>query len=215
MANDIEEQLKKKMEEGGIGGKPVDSAKTAKVSAPASGGKMDLSYVKKGSINVLIIPNEQYSVKMGEISGYFSNTFAATCYVSLNKLLNTLTKNLEDARVDTGKFLFIDGITKSASPKLEEQSNVIYVQSAAALTQLSLTINKALSTGKFDGLLFDSLSTLLVYNKSEVVVKFVRDLINKIKQKNVATVFTALEGDTDSALLKDISMYVDKVEHVK
>mgnify|MGYP003345684083 CR=1 FL=1 len=35
--------------------------------------------------------------------------------------------------------------------------------------------------GKFDALLFDSLSTLLVYNKSDIVIKFVRSLINKMK----------------------------------
>jgi len=214
MVDEIEAQLKKKIETGELS--PKSSVKpAAKPASSKPSSSLNLSDVQKGKIVVLIIPNEQYTSKMGEISRHFSNTFKATTYVSLNKLLNSLTQSLEESKVDTGKFLFIDGITKSANPNLEEKSNVIYIQSAAALTQMSLTINKALSTEKFEGLLFDSLSTLLVYNKGDVVVKFVRDLINKIKQKNVATVFTALEGDTDSALLKDISMYVDKVEHVK
>ena len=75
------------MEEGGIGKKPTP-AKVAKAPAVASTGKLDLSSVKKGSINVMIIANEQYSTKMGEIAQFFSKTFAATTYVSLNKLLN-------------------------------------------------------------------------------------------------------------------------------
>ena len=63
--------------------------------------------------------------------------------------------------------------------------------------------------------MFDSLSTLLIYNKKETVSKFVHSVVNKIKASNITAVFTALEGDTQSALLKEIGMFVDEVIHVE
>ena len=98
-----------------------------------------------------------------------------------------------------------------SSQKQQFQSQLLELDSA--LTELSIAIDKTLSTGKFDGFLFDSLSTLLIYNKSAVVGKFVHSLINKIKAAKVTAIFTALEGDTKSDLLKELGMYVDNILH--
>lgn len=178
--------------------------------------KLDLKKdIKKGQVIVLIIPNEQYTKKTAEIAKYLSLEYNAVCYVSLNKLFSSLSENLKASKVNLNKFLFVDGITKSASPNVEKQDNVIYVESAAALTELSLTITKVFDTGKFEILFFDSLSSLLVYNKSEIVGKFVHSTINKLKAKGITAVFTALEGDTNSNLLKECSMYCDNIVHLK
>jgi len=76
-------------------------------------------------------------------------------------------------------------------------------------------ISDILESGQIDGLLFDSLSTLLIYNKGETVSKFVHSVINKVKETGATAVFTALEGDTETKLLKEVGMFVDKVAKVK
>jgi hypothetical protein len=171
--------------------------------------------LKKGEIIVLVIPNAKYTAELPKIAKYLSGNFKATAYVSLNKPFETLEKNLKKAKVDLDKFLFIDGITKNANPQAEEKENCMFVKSAAALTNISLLINKTLKTGKFDSLLFDSLSTLLIYNESKIVGKFVHNMVNKIKNTKTTAVFTALKGDTNSALLKEVELYVDKVIEYK
>lgn len=171
--------------------------------------------IKKGKIIVLVIPNEEYTKKILDIAKHFSTTHKATCYVSLNKLFNSLNTSLKEAKIKQDRFLFIDAITKSANPNAKAADNCLFVSSSSALTEMSISIGKCLGTGKFDGFLFDSLSTLLIYNKGETVCKFVHDLINKIKKSGTTAVFTALEGDTKSALLKDISMFVDEIVHLK
>ena len=75
--------------------------------------------IKKGQIIVLIIPNEQYAKKIVEITKYFADNHKATCYVSLNKLFNSLTKSLDNAKINQNKFLFIDAITKQANPNIK------------------------------------------------------------------------------------------------
>jgi len=167
--------------------------------------------IGKGQTIVLIIPNEQYTKKIIEITKYFSDNHKSICYVSLNKLFDPLIASFKDAGVDQNKFFFVDAITKSTNPNIKESDNCIYISSPSSLTELSIAINKVLETGKFEGFLLDSLSTLLIYNKSEVVCKFVHGLINKMKGANATVVFTALKGDTGSILLKDIGMFVDNV----
>ena len=128
----------------------------------------------------------------------------------LNRPFQPLTKQLKEGHVDIGKILFIDGISKSAGQDIKEE-NCICVQSAAALTELSLVVTKAINTGQFNGLLFNSLSTLLIYNKKEAISKFVQTLVNKLRKANMTAIFTALEGDTEKGLLKEVGLFVDDV----
>ncbi len=129
-------------------------------------------------------------------------------------MYGALNKTLQDHGIDTGKFFFVDGITLEAMPEAEEPDNCLFVPSAAALTDISITINQILETGQLESMLFDSLSTLLIYNKEEVVAEFVRDMVGNIRKANCVTIFTSLEGDTESALLKDLGMFVDKIIHL-
>lgn len=134
---------------------------------------------------------------------------AIFCFYNIS--IATLTKNLAKGKVDCTKILFIDGISKSAGQKVSDE-NCICVESAGALTRISIVVNKAIKTGKFDGLLFDSLSTLLIYNKKEVVVRFVQSLVNTLKKHKMTGVFTLLKGDADKGLLKEVGLFVDAVK---
>ncbi|MCK4997329.1 hypothetical protein KAS08_03415 [Candidatus Pacearchaeota archaeon] len=170
--------------------------------------------IGEGQIVVLVIPNEKYTKKIVDVARFFSETTNSLCYVSLNKLYNSLTVALTKEGIDHDNFLFMDGITKSANPQAEEADNCMYLKSSSNLTELSILLDRVMQSGKFDGFLFDSLSTILIYNQGEAVSKFTHDLINKIRAHNTTAVFTALEGDTKSDLLKEISMFVDGIVHL-
>jgi len=168
----------------------------------------------KEQIIVLIIPDEEYSEKVLKVTQELSNIAGNICYVSLNRPYNTLLDILADAGVDTSKFYFIDGITKTAE-LAEECENCTFVSSAGALTELSLALANLLDERKFDFLLFDSLSTLLVYEEEVVVTKFVHSLMAKVRVSNCRGVFTCLKRDLDSVLIKDINMFADKVVDIQ
>ncbi|MGM5480836.1 MAG: DUF7504 family protein [Nanobdellota archaeon] len=162
---------------------------------------------------VVVVPNEKYTEYIKEIANELAKGSKAVCYVSLNKLYASLNR-LFDAKLKN-KFFVIDGITKSAMPDAPSADNCVYVSSASALTELSLSMNQVLNTGQFDSLLFDSLSTLLIYNKGDVVTQFVHDQMGKVVTLGGNAVFTCLEGDTKSSMIKDLGMFVDKVIHLK
>lgn len=171
--------------------------------------------VNKGKVEVFVIPNESYTKKIVEITKGFSEGMETVCYINLNKMYDSLERVLKSENIDFENFMFIDGITKSANPEAKEPENCFYLESASNLIELSILIDKLISTNKFEAFLFDSLSTLLIYNPEDVVSKFVRDLINKFKAHDTTVVFTALSGDTKSGLLNEVGMFVDGISHLE
>jgi len=133
----------------------------------------------------------------------------------LNKLYNALTKSLKDNSIDIKKFCFVDGVTKTADPSAKSDGNVKYVSSPSALTQLSVMTIADCKEHKPECVLFDSLSTLLIYQKGDVVTQFIHSLTGKIRTFGCVGIFTALEGDIGSDLIKEMGMFVDKVIRLK
>lgn len=107
------------------------------------------------------------------------------------------------------KFLFIDTTTKPLK-SAAELNNCIYVSSISALTELNITITKALEKGKFEILIFDSLSTMLIYHNASTITKFVHNLIGKLRALNCGAVFTCVASDAKSTLVSQLSMLIDK-----
>jgi len=169
-----------------------------------------LEEIKESQILVLVIPDKQYTDRLQGIVKELSNNYQSICYVSLNRPYRTLKKNFEENRIDIGKFFFIDAITKTAEIPTPTE-NCEFISSPNALTELSLAISNSLERKKFDYILFDSLSTLLVYESDIVVTQFVHFLMAKIRVVGCRAIFTCLKQDLDSVLLKDINMFADRV----
>ena len=85
------------------------------------------------------------------------------------------------------------------------------MSSPSALTELSLSISNILEREKFDYMIFDSLSTLLVYESETVITKFVHFLIAKVRVIGCNAIFTCLKQDVNSILIRDINMFADRV----
>ena len=168
--------------------------------------------VNEGELSVLVISNNTYMKKIGDIAKHLGKNYKAICYVSLNKMYDALDSSLKKQKIDTSRFLYIDGVTKSVKKNVGKEKNCIYISTPQALTELSIAINKVIGSGQFDALLFDSLSTLLIYNKAESVCKFIHTFTNKVRAQNMTAIFTALSSDTETSVLKELGMYVDAVE---
>ncbi|MFH1317035.1 MAG: hypothetical protein ABII01_05950 [Candidatus Woesearchaeota archaeon] len=133
------------------------------------------------------------------------------CYVSMNKPAPHLESSFKAAGIDTNNVFFIDAISRGVGPYTEKE-NMLFVSSPQALSELSIAITQSLSTGVFDVIVFDSLSSLYVMNlKSGSIERFTNFVINKIRAENKKGVFMVLEDDEDNDSMKKSCMYVDKV----
>lgn len=158
----------------------------------------------------MLLPNKVYSEKMKEIAKTVSELSERLCYVTLNKPYKTLLKDFEKSKIDSNKFFFIDCVTKKVKEeKVKEQ--VVYVSSPKALTEINIVMKKVLNAGKVNSTIFDSLSTLLVYEGSHAVVRFAHSIISMFRTLGSKGILISLEEDLHSELIKDLNMFVDKV----
>ena len=189
--------------------KNIESGGGINAGAPEVAGRHDEK--TEGELTMLIIPNVEYGKGITMLARKMGSQYGKVLYVSLNEIYKTLVERLKKNGVDVGKFFFIDAITLTSVRDAEKHGNCIFVSSPNSLIELSLAITQAMNSEKPEALIFDSISTLLIYEKETTVTKFIHSLIGKIKAVNVDAYFTALEGDSMSDSIKDLSMFVDNV----
>ena len=63
--------------------------------------------------------------------------------------------------------------------------------------------------------MFDSISTLLVYNKFEVVKDFVHFISNEMKNLKIAFVMTCIKEMTDEKTIAELRAFVDDVIEIE
>lgn len=152
------------------------------------------TYIK--SINDIVKSLDQYKI----------------CYITLNINSHKLISNFKKNNINTKNIFFIDAASGSKQTKA---SNVVTVTSPSSLTEIETTLISALNRNSFDVVLFDSLSTLNIYNKPASGVKFAADIINKTQLKNTKILFTCLKGDLQSDLIRETSQLIDEVLDMK
>ena len=131
-------------------------------------------------------------------------------YVSLNKPHTGVKKVLNQEKISTNKIFFIDCI----SQPLEKQKEVLHIRHPSDLTGLSIAITEF--SEKIPGtkyIVIDALSTLLIYNKEELVITFVKKLLEKT-QSNTKIIISTPEAKGGEFINK-ISLFFDKVINTK
>jgi hypothetical protein len=168
--------------------------------------KISHSLLLKNDIILTVIDRKNYSNNISHLIKAVADTNNLFLYISANKPEDLLLENIKKAGVNSSKLLIVDCVAKSSKPT---KKNVIHIGSRS-LTNLSIISDKSLNKG-ISTVFFDSLSSLLSDNKSDIVIRFSHDLISKIRAKKKKGVFVILNGEISQALLDDLSMFVDKV----
>src|SRR3989344_4754851 len=191
--------------------KEVDRGTGLETAVKKAEKKKDEAENVLSKINILVIPNREYSKGISTLLKRTSENYQRIALVNLNELYKSMIQHLKELGVDVNKFFFIDAITITSDKNVKKHDNAIFVSSPNSLIELSLAITQTLNTQKPDVLIFDSLSTMLIYEDESTVTKFVHSLIGKIKAYGLDAYFTALEGDANNECVKNLSMFVDKV----
>jgi hypothetical protein len=162
--------------------------------------------IKGNDILIFIVPNKDYTSYLMKIAKNAAAVHNKICYISMNRPHDVILREFGKAAIDARKFFFIDCVGRGADGK-----DVVHVSSPKALTELNITISRVLGKGGIESSLFDSLSTLLIYEDPSNVIKFVHSIISVFRNSDVKAVFTCLKGDVNSELIKDLGMFVDKI----
>tara|TARA_Y100000310_G_scaffold56220_1_gene51528 strand:- start:1202 stop:1786 length:585 start_codon:yes stop_codon:yes gene_type:complete len=134
-------------------------------------------------------------------------------YVTLNKPFKTLKKLLKNKKIDTRVVIFIDGVSKIAGGDIKKTEECLYIGSPENLSDIAVAMEQAVmaiqSENKF--LFFDSLNTLLLYNKAITVAKFIHFLSTKMRTWKVKGIIVSLHKNKDKELIDELSQFCDVI----
>ena len=164
------------------------------------------------SVVLFKAPSDQYHAKCLELMKIITDMRPYGIYVTVNKPSSTLEKEFKKKDINSSKIFFIDGISEGAGMDTErEGSNRYFLKSPKNLTDLSIVISGAVkdmpSEKKF--LYLDSLSTLTVYNRGNIVSKFAHQLSNKLRKWEISGVFMSVQSELDEKVMAALSQFTD------
>ena len=99
-----------------------------------------------------------------------------------------------------------------ASPSGEK---LVLINNPANLTELTISIKKSVKIlGEKCFLVFDSLTTLLIYSKVKLLTQFAHSLGLMLKANKVTSLFLAVEQETSKEMLSFLSTIADNFVHL-
>jgi archaellum biogenesis ATPase FlaH len=134
----------------------------------------------------------------------------SVCYVTLNKTHESLIELFKKNKVNVNNLVFIDAISATIRRTRSQTDSCYFCSSPGALTELSILINKMLRHN-FEYLILDSLNNMLIYRKKGPVAKFISSLVNNLKASNTKAILYAVDMQDQADIIKEVSMFVDKV----
>jgi KaiC/GvpD/RAD55 family RecA-like ATPase len=106
---------------------------------------------------------------------------------------------------------FIDCYSMTiGTPK--ENPNAVLIPSLTALNDLSLAINEAIrdSAGKRMRVIFHSLSSFMLYNSQDSLIKFIQVVNGRLKNADATVLMLVEDGMHDKQLLSSIEHFMDE-----
>jgi len=137
-----------------------------------------------------------------------------TIIVTLNFPYNILSKLYAENGIDVKNVSFVDAVTRNSIGNAENIPGVVrFINNPANLTDLGIAVTEVLkeNSGKKVCVLYDSVSTMLIYLSSQNISKFIHFVTNKLRLMDLSGVFLAVEKGLDPMLISQLTTFVDTV----
>lgn len=167
-----------------------------------------LEALPKNYVVLLIVDLKEYTATAIELLKILKGQKGL--YVTVNKPFEDLSKVFHDEGIEEKDIYFADAISSLTERKTTNAKNVVFLDSPADLIEISNIVSKAIASSKTGFVVFDSISTLLLYNKRQPVEKFVHLLVGKMLGRKTKGFLIAVKSSESATLIETISQFVDK-----
>jgi hypothetical protein len=173
--------------------------------------------IAKSKFLLILLEEKEYAAKLQEVIKSVEKTKTRICYVCLSKPYLDVMEDIKKQGLNPKDFFFID-VLSSHYREQEPADNCIFVSAPTNLATIRIAIKKAVEEKECSVILFDTISTLLIYQETSSIVKFTHSILADEKQEHAKKLFIVLKGGTipskeNKTLLKDLSMFADKTLH--
>lgn len=189
--------------------KPGPKSKKSKLDS-------DFKILSSGSPVLLVLTSgDNQDKSLERVLKTLESLKAHGVFITTTKSSSKLTKEFKKRGLDTSRLIFIDFVKKPEGHK--DMNRRIYVNSLSNLTELSIAISQALDTLKEKPkfLILHSIPTLHLYNKPEVLARFLNFIISKLREWNVKGVFFSLATPQEGEFTERTKEFYDKIIKVK
>jgi len=164
------------------------------------------------SLLLFLVNAKDYNESNVELVNYLSKEKGLTgVYVTVNKPYKTLQQALQDVGVNTKGIFFIDAVSKLTSDEPNKSEGCVFIGSPQDLTGISIAITEVVAalpaSNRF--LIFDSLSTLLIYNPSSSVAKFAHFLTANIRKWGILGILILMGNEKEQGLVNELAQFCD------
>jgi hypothetical protein len=166
------------------------------------------SYFKSNSILLVKTSPRNYKNAIRDFIEFSKRKKRKTCYITLNFSYITLEKKFCS---DCDNIFYIDAVTSNITSFKggKKNINVLFAPSINSLTDINILFRTTMKKN-IDFVIFDSLSTLFIYENPIVSLKFVHNIITTMRLNNIKGVFLVHENDVSKELMEDLSSFADK-----
>ena len=172
--------------------------------------KKEFSSLKDNFSVLLILEKEMYEGAYLGLTKKLMNDFGKGIYVTVNRESSDLIYEMKKIGIDTDKIHFIDAVTEMVSEEVNTKKNVELVSSPNELVELNVLVEKAIAKKQKGFLIFDSLTTLGVYNDEKSVEKFAHSLSQETKNSPINGVFLIMKHSKEE-LVGTVTQFFDKI----
>jgi len=143
----------------------------------------------------------------------------ALLFVLTDKSPEQLKQELLKDKIFFKNIYFVDCYSQQAGLNCQKSENIRYVSGPLALNELSIAISdfqrEFLKKETPHLIIFDSISTLLMYSNAEAIGRFLQIIIAKIKNLEGDMLFTIEQGMHDDKTVVTIEHLMDTILEVK
>lgn len=137
-----------------------------------------------------------------------------TVIITTNFPYGILQKLYLEGGIDTSTVSFIDAVTRNSVGSAENIPGVVrFINNPANLTDLGIAVTEVLKehADRKVCILYDSISTMLIYLSSQNISKFIHFVTNKLRLMDISGIFLAVEKGLDPMLMTQLTTFVDTV----
>ena len=137
-----------------------------------------------------------------------------TVVITTNFPYSVLAKLYVQSGISPESVSFIDAVTRNSIGNAENIPGIVrFINNPANLTDMGIAVTEVLKdhSGKKICIMYDSVSTMLIYLSSANISKFIHFVTNKLRLMDVSGIFLAVEKGLDPMLMTQLTTFVDTV----
>ncbi len=128
-------------------------------------------------------------------------------YIAMNKPYHNVSKIMQQNNIDHNKVLFIDCVTGQKA----KAQNAVFLNSMESLTQIGICLDPVYKNKDLSFVFLDSLDALSVYHDQRMVLRFVRNMIERVREHQKSGVVLGVHEQTDKRIVDELAVVCDKV----